>query len=190
MMEGGLVVQRRRAPGSRPPAKPRVLPKLWTEAEMDLLRAGHRLVPGRSFKACESQRHKMKIFIRLPRPKPYTPPPPPASGQLPDPKWWRSAQQMRAAGCAIVDIKEAVGKSLRAVYVALYPQTRKNTRKAKRKYYESRKSDPDFMKKHRSYKGFLDRQRLAARGYARQDWREAGAKPEALESFYRKYDCL
>ena len=163
----------------------------WSEEEEELLRSGHYQVPGRSRNACMKKRRKLKLFLRSRRRCGlYQPPQVPEAGQIPWPKWWRRAHSMKLAGYTLTEIARLLGRGRTAVEAALYHEVRTRRSLAIKRWRQPFLSDPEWRRRNYARDAMQDHGRLKARSYAREQWRAAGGKPEALEGFYRKYECL
>lgn len=162
---------------------------LWDESEIALLLSG-RPVPTRSRCACETKRSRLTTLKKFRRRRlPYDPPKP-TPGMIPWPTWWDRAHQMRREGYRPIDIANLLAKRKTQVREALYPDFREKCLENKRRAYLRNRENPSFVEAHRKRHAQQDHKRLAARAHAREEWRAAGGKPNALIRFYRRYECL
>jgi hypothetical protein len=125
------------------------------------------------------------------RQRPTRPPyeyPVPQPGDFPRPKWWARARRMRNGGLSIPEIASTLGKGTTAVRNAVSIRYWQQTALAKMNYSRDEKHVITAYRK--KWKSTRDHKREYIRACAREQWRTAGGKPEALESFYRKYECL
>lgn len=163
----------------------------WSEEEIALLQAGLP-TPNRSEMARKKKRLSLGIHLKQPcrTSAPYRPPLPRPSGHIPWPRWWDRAHALRRAGYGPTEIASILGKNRFTVSSALYPDVKERCALNTKRFQHAVSKDPERRTLDSKRAKLRDGKRLQIRRLAREEWREGGGEPSALERYYRKYECL